>query len=96
VIKVRGYGENVGQHIGNLGNILRTFSLGTWRELSENTFGKQGIMKKNPPTPQLEKARHLGCMQAFPLAAWNCSFQKSLSTFLAQVIPLAKNNLPPL
>jgi hypothetical protein len=22
-IKVRGYGENVGQHIGNLGNILR-------------------------------------------------------------------------
>jgi hypothetical protein len=23
-IKVRGYGENVGQHIGKLGNILRT------------------------------------------------------------------------
>jgi hypothetical protein len=23
-IKVRGYGENVGQHIGNLGNTLRT------------------------------------------------------------------------
>jgi hypothetical protein len=39
------------------GNPLRT-----WRELSENTFGNQGKMKKNPPTPQLEKARHLGCM----------------------------------
>jgi hypothetical protein len=28
-IKVRGYGENVWQHLGNLGNILGMFLLGT-------------------------------------------------------------------
>ncbi len=96
-IKVRGYGENVGQHIGNLRNIWRMFPLGTWRELSENTFGNQGKMKKNPPTPQLEKARHVGCMLGPSHWLHEISLSKRVCHhFWPELIPLAKNNLPPL
>jgi hypothetical protein len=66
-------------------------------ELSENTFGNQGKMKKNPLTTQLEKARHLGCMLG--PSHWlheKSLFLKSLSPFWPRLIPLAKNNLPPL
>jgi hypothetical protein len=55
-------------------------------ELSENTFGNQGKMKKNPLATQLEKARHLGCMLG--PSHWlheKSLFKKSLSPFLAQV-----------
>jgi hypothetical protein len=45
-IKVRCYGEHVGEHIGNLGNILRTH----W-ELEREHVGNKRKMKKSLPTP---------------------------------------------
>ncbi len=60
-IKVRCYEEHVGEHIGNLRNILRTH----W-ELNGNIHWEPWkIEKKNPPpTPNLKgkKARHLDGM----------------------------------
>jgi len=47
IIKVRCYGEYVGEYIGNLGNILRTH----W-ELKGNTLGMREKWKKSPSSSQ--------------------------------------------
>ncbi len=68
--------ENMlGEHIGNLGNIL-------------GTHWNQGKMKKNP-SPTLKKLKRNKSkapwmhVYAFPLVAWNFSSKKSSSPFLA-------------
>jgi len=96
-IKVRCYGEHVGEHFGNLRNILRTH----W-ELERNIVGTHwepgGNGKKIlPPTSTLKgkksKALWLHAW-AFTLAAWNFSSPKSSSPFWCGLIPRAKNILP--
>ncbi len=88
-IKVRCYGENVGEHIGNLGNIL-----GTHWELKRNTLGTREKWKKSFPTcppppqtsppPKLERKKSKAPWLhawAFPSAAWNFSSQESITIF---------------
>ncbi len=78
-IKVRCYGEHVGEPDGN--------PLGTWKEHSENTLGTRETLKNIlPPPPKLKRKKGKApwvhaC--AFPLPAWNFSSQKSSSPFLA-------------
>jgi hypothetical protein len=54
-IKARCYGEHVGEHIGNLGNILGTHWVGTYWELGKNEL-KRKI-----------KSRHFECMLSLPI-----------------------------
>ncbi len=90
-IKVRSYEEHVGEHIGNLGNIL-----GTHWELECNLVGTHWEARKNeknssPPSssphpPKLKRKKSKAPWmhaQAFPLDAWNFSSQKSSSPFSA-------------
>jgi hypothetical protein len=85
-IKVRDYGEYVGEHIGNLKywepnkNPLRT-----WRELSENAFGNQGKMKKYPPPPhppskKKKKQSTLGACLGLPIGCMKFLFPKEFIT----------------
>jgi len=81
-IKVRWYGEHVGENIAKLGNIL-----GTSREHSVKTLGSKEIWKKIPPPPPKHKRKKSKApwvhAWALPLAAWNFSSQKTWLPFLA-------------
>jgi hypothetical protein len=76
-IKVRWYGEHVGENIGN--------PLRTWREHSANTLGSREKWKKISaphPTPKHKRKKskvHWVHAWAFPLVAWNFSSQKTWS-----------------
>ncbi len=81
-IKVRRYGENVGENIGN--------PLGTWKEHSAKTLGSREKWKKislaphpSPLPPQNIKGKKQGTLSAclaFPIACMKCLFPKNFVT----------------
>jgi hypothetical protein len=77
-VEVRCYGEHVEKQIGN--------PLGTWKEHSGNKLGTKDKWKKilplSPAPLKLKREKSKApwvYAWAFPLAAWNFSFQKSSS-----------------
>ncbi len=78
-------GNTLGEHIGNLGNILRT-----WWEPIENlrrgTCWEQRKNEKNPPLPpktqnlKENKPRHLECMLSLPIGCMKFLFPKLFVT----------------
>jgi hypothetical protein len=90
-IKVRRYGENVGEKIGN--------ALGNLKEHSVNTLGSREKLKKiflpPPPPPQNikgKKTRHLECMLGPSHWLHEISLSKRLHHhFWHGLMPLAKN-----
>jgi hypothetical protein len=93
---VRCHGRNVGEHVGNLRNILRTWwnPLRSWRERSGNTLGTHWEARKNEknPSPSLhprpknlkgKKARRLECMLGPSHWLHEFLFPKSSSPILA-------------
>jgi hypothetical protein len=60
--------NTLGEHIGNLGNIL-----GTWREQSKK--GKN----RPPPTPKTyKKSKHFECMLSLPIGCMKFLFSKTI------------------
>jgi hypothetical protein len=94
-IKVRCYGEHVGEHIENL--------TGTHWELKGNIMGthwRQGknekqILLPTPPNFKMKKASHLECMLGPPHWLHEISLPRRVCHyFWPGLIPLAKNTLP--
>jgi len=97
-IKVRWYGEHVGENIAKLGNILKTH----W-ELEGNivwTHWESGKYEKSfpPPHPQNIKGKKQGTLSAclgLPIGCMKFLFPKDLGHhFWPGPTPLAKNTLP--
>jgi hypothetical protein len=93
---VRCYEEHVGEHIGNVGNLL-----GTWKEHigNQQKMEKKSFFPLPTPPPQREKRTKSKApwvdAWAFPLAAWHFSSQKSLSPFSAWAnTPLQRTPYP--
>jgi len=91
------YGEHVGEHIGNLGNIL-----GTHWEFKGNIMGthwNQGKMKKNPspPSKKLKRKQHKAPERMLRPSHWlhEISLPKRIHHhFRPGLIPSTNNTLP--